>query len=83
MNIENSDYDDGPPESNEGMLDDGTLVVLLDEFRDMCNSGSLTDYDGSAYFGTATQELGVKLSCSTAGRSPPKPEYTHVWWYNK
>lgn len=57
--------------------------LTLAEFRSMCRAGELIDGDGTGYYGTATERSQERVEPCEARWPPPKPEYTHVWWFNQ
>ena len=61
------------------MEDSGVEIMTISEFVLACRQGVFTPDDGTAYWGTKTQEICV---FKWEDASPPGGA-THIWWYNK
>jgi hypothetical protein len=57
-------------------------LFTLSDFKEGVHCGYICQYDGTGYFGTATEKSSV--NCFTpVGDVAASGEYTHVYWYNK
>jgi hypothetical protein len=45
---------------------EGVFILTLAEFEQACCRGSYNDHDGYGYYGNATKDLNVQVSCSDA-----------------
>jgi hypothetical protein len=57
----------------------------LEEFVKRCQDGSFIDYDGYGNYATKTEMFDkiVYPSDVTKKNFKPKPEFTHVVWFNR
>lgn len=67
-------------------LNDTGDLFTFDEFKGMCDSGALIDYDGMGVWATETHhdDSGNWIYPSQIKKGMKAPKgFTHVEWYNK
>ena len=60
--------------------------MTLEHFRERCEDGSFIDYDGFGHYATETELFSSEFvypSDVLKKNYKPKPQFTHVVWYNK
>ncbi len=60
--------------------------MTLELFLERCDAGDFIDYDGFGHYATETELFSSELvypSDVLKKNYKPKPQFTHVVWYNK
>ncbi len=70
---------------NDGMenIPDYGDVYTVEGFLEDCNSGYLTDDDGSGYYATESSMSRIEASPSLFRQGIINKDFTHVVWFNK
>lgn len=60
-------------------------LMTLEDFVRRCKDGSFIDYDGFGNFATKTEMFRKEVHPSDVIKKDfkPKPEFTHVMWFNR
>ena len=65
------------PHDNIGSL------FTIEEFIDICKTGYVTNYDGTGFYATATEQSDICISPGDILANKYRKDFTHVKWYNK
>lgn len=63
--------------------DDIGDLFTIEEFIDICKTGYLSDYDGSGFYATDTEQSNIYISPGDIFADKYRKDFTHVKWYNK
>lgn len=57
--------------------------MTVEAFKELCDCGMFTEYDGSGYYATETEMSGIQALPSRLRQGIIEKEFTHVCWFNK
>lgn len=57
--------------------------MTIEEFKECCDCGGFTDYDGFGVYATETQESSICILPSDIESGLYRKDFTHVIWFNK
>lgn len=58
-------------------------LMLIDDFKEACDTGSFIDSDGMGYYAIETAKSAVRAKPSDFRRGIIDRDYTHIIWFNK